>query len=64
MIFNESKNTDAQRTQICVDIEKIYKRFGWIVGYRNDAYINSNSYTTEAVYNGAYPNYIYFVLHP
>jgi len=63
MIFNESKNTDAQRTQICVDIEKIYKRFGWIVGYRNDAYINSNSYTTEAVYNGAYPNYIYFVLN-
>lgn len=63
MIFNESKNTDAQRTQNCVDIEKIYKRFGWIVGYRNDAYINSNSYTTEAVYNGAYPNYIYFVLN-
>lgn len=63
MIFNESKNTDAQRTQNCVDIEKIYKRFGWIIGYRNDAYINSNSYTTEAVYNGAYPNYIYFVLN-
>lgn len=63
MIFNESKNTDAQRTQNCVDIEKIYKRFGWIVGYRNNAYIDNNSYTTEAVYNGAYPNYIYFVLN-
>ena len=63
MIFNESKNTDAQRTKNCVDIEKIYKRFGWIVGYRNNAYIDNNSYTTEAVYNGAYPNYIYFVLN-
>jgi len=63
MIFNDSKNTDVQRRQNCVDIEKIYKRFGWIVGYRNEAYINNNSYTTEGVYNGAYPNYIYFVLN-
>ena len=63
MIFNESKNTDSQRTQNCVDIEEIYKRFGWIIGYRDNIYIDNNSYTTEAVYNGAYPNYIYFVLN-
>jgi len=63
MIFNESKNTNSQRTQNCVDIEEIYKRFGWIIGYRDNIYIDNNSYTTEAIYNGAYPNYIYFVLN-
>jgi hypothetical protein len=74
MIFNESlKNlngkirvyepTDGQRIQNCVEIEQIYKKFGWIVGYRDEAYTNNNSYTTEGVYNGAYPNYIYFVLN-
>jgi hypothetical protein len=74
MIFNESLQdikykkkvynpTEGQRLQNCVEIEEIYKKFGWIVGYRDEAYYNSNSYTTEGVYNGAYPNYIYFVLN-
>lgn len=74
LIFNEpvqklsGKNrvlepTDGQRLQNCIDLEQIYKKFGWIVGYRSDAYYNSNSYTTEGIYNGAYPNYIYFVLN-
>jgi len=74
MVFNESLQkvkgkkrvynpTDGQRLQNCVEIEEIYKKFGWIVGYRDEAYYNSNSYTTEGVYNGAYPNYIYFVLN-
>jgi len=74
MIFNESLQkvkgkkrvynpTEGQRLQNCVEIEEIYKNFGWVVGYRDEAYYNSNSYTTEGVYNGAYPNYIYFVLN-
>ena len=57
------KPTEGQRLQNCVEIEEIYKKFGWIVGYRDESYYNSNSYTTEGVYNGAYPNYIYFVLN-
>jgi hypothetical protein len=74
MIFNDSvkkvsgKNrvyepTNGKRLQNCVDIEEIYKKFGWIMGYRDSSYYNSNSYTTEGVYNGAYPNYLYFVLN-
>jgi hypothetical protein len=55
--------TNGERQQNCVELEKIYKQFGWIVGYRNDVYSQSNSYTTEGIYNGAYPNYIYFVLN-
>jgi hypothetical protein len=75
MIFNTSLNTiygkcgkqhvptNGDRQQNCVELEKIYKQFGWIIGYRNEIYSQSNSYTTEAIYNGAYPNYIYFVLN-
>jgi len=74
MIFNETLQkvpgkkrvynpTQGQRLQNCVEIEEIYKNFGWIIGYRDESYYNSNSYTTEGVYNGAYPNYIYFVLN-
>jgi hypothetical protein len=55
--------TEGQREQNCVNLEEIYKKFGWLVGYRDEVYSGSNSYTTEGVYNGAYPNYIYFVLN-
>ncbi|MFY7728059.1 MAG: hypothetical protein ACOVRN_00930 [Flavobacterium sp.] len=56
--------TDGQRKQSCVDIEQIYKRLGWIMGYRDEVYTGGQSYTTEAVYNGAMtPNYLYFVLN-
>jgi hypothetical protein len=57
------KPTKGQRQQNCVELEEIYKKFGWIIGYRKSYYTGSNSYTTEAVYNGAYPNYIYFTLN-
>ncbi len=74
LIFNESidninnnykvyEPTKGQRQQDCVPIEEIYKKFGWIVGYRSGSYYGNNNYTTEGVYNGAYPNYIYFVLN-
>lgn len=75
MIFNTSLNTiigncnkefiptNGERQQNCIELEKIYKQFGWIIGYRNEIYTQSNSYTTEGIYNGAYPNYIYFVLN-
>jgi hypothetical protein len=55
--------TEGQREQNCVSLEEIYKKFGWIIGYRDESYTSSNSYTTEGVYNGAYPNYVYFVLN-
>lgn len=74
LIFNEpvdrvsGKNrvcepSDGQRQQQCVDLEQLYKKLGWIIGYRKNAYYNSNSYTTEGVFNGTYSNYIYFVLN-
>lgn len=55
--------TEGQREQNCVSLEEIYKKFGWIIGYRDEYYTGGNTYTTEGVYNGAYPNYIYFVLN-
>lgn len=55
--------TDGQREQNCVKLEEIYKTFGWLIGYRDEIYVGSKFYTNEAVYNGAYPNYIYFVLN-
>jgi hypothetical protein len=62
-IYRKFTPTEGQREQNCVNLEEIYKKFGWIIGYRDEVYSSSNSYTTEAVYNGAYPNYIYFVLN-
>jgi hypothetical protein len=55
--------TDGQRIQQCVELEEIYKKFGWIIGFRDESYVGTNSYTTEGVYNGSYPNYIYFTLN-
>ena len=55
--------SDGQRVQKCIELEQIYKNFGWIIGFRDESYTGSDSYTTEGVYNGAYPNYIYFTLN-
>jgi len=55
--------TDGQRIQNCVNLEEIYKKFGWILGYRDEFYYGKKSYTTEAIYNTTNPNYIYFVLN-
>jgi hypothetical protein len=62
-IYRTFSPTEGQREQNCVSLEEIYKKFGWIIGYRDESYMGSDSYTTEGVYNGAYPNYIYFVLN-
>lgn len=62
-VYRSFVPTEGQRKQNCVNLEEIYKKFGWIIGYRDEAYTNSNNYTTEGVYNGAYPNYVYFVLN-
>lgn len=59
----KDESTTRYRQQNCVELEEIYKKFGWIIGYRKAMYKNSNNYTTEAIYNGAYSNYIYFVLN-
>jgi hypothetical protein len=55
--------TDGQRIQNCVNLEEIYKKFGWILGYRDEYYYGKQSYTTEAIYNTSNPTYIYFVLN-
>ena len=55
--------TNGQRQQNCVELEQIYKKFGWIIGFRDESYTGSDSYTTEGVYNSSYSNYIYFTLN-
>jgi len=55
--------TEGQREQSCVSLEEISKKLGWIIGFRDELYTGQNSYTTEGMFNGSYPNYIYFVLN-
>jgi hypothetical protein len=62
-VYREFLPTEGQREQNCVNLEEIYKKFGWIIGYRDELYTGYNSYTTEGIYNGSYPNYVYFVLN-
>jgi hypothetical protein len=48
----------------CVnDITELYKKLGWIMGYRKSLYTGQKSYVAEAVYNGAFTEYIYFILN-
>jgi hypothetical protein len=46
-----------------VAITEVYKKLGWIMGYRKAEYNGESSYTTEGIYNGASSEYIYFVLN-
>jgi len=48
----------------CVnDITELYKKLGWIMGYRNAIYTGQKSYIAEAIYNGSFTEYIYFILN-
>ena len=48
----------------CVnDITELYKKLGWLMGYRISLYKGQKSYVAEAVYNGAFTEYIYFILN-
>lgn len=46
-----------------VDVTELYKRLGWIMGFREAVYVNNKSYTTEGVYNGTFTNYLYFTMN-
>jgi hypothetical protein len=46
-----------------VDVTELYKRLGWIMGYRQSVYVNHKSYTTEGLYNGNFTNYLYFTMN-
>ena len=35
---------------------------GYLIGYREAIYINSNSYTSESMFNGTFTDYIYFCI--
>lgn len=47
----------------CVDITELYKRLGWIMGFRKAEYTGFTEYETEGIFNSAYTNYIYFTLN-
>jgi hypothetical protein len=46
-----------------VDITEIYKRLGWVMGFRKLHYKNQQSYTTEGLFNGNLTNYLYFTMN-
>lgn len=46
-----------------VDVTELYKRFGWLMGFRQAVYVNQMSYTTEGMYNGNFTNYLYFTMN-
>jgi hypothetical protein len=39
------------------------RNLGWILGYRNPAYLNNNSYIGEGLFNGIPLNYVYLVVN-
>jgi len=45
------------------DNRKLYKNFGWTLGFRKDIYRGSNSYTSESIYNSTNTEYFYFSLN-
>lgn len=62
---NQKKSTINKNYKIlnCVDITELYRRLGWIMGYRKQIYSDLTSYTSEGIFNGAFTNYIYFTLN-
>ena len=56
---NENKDISEKQNQQ----SELYKRLGWIMGYRKMKYKDLDTYVTEGIYNGASTEYFYFVLN-
>jgi hypothetical protein len=56
-------NKNYKQLRCVNDITELYKRLGWIMGYRNALYTGQQSYVAEGVYNGSFTEYIYFILN-
>jgi len=56
-------HNEGYRKNDCVDISEIYKKLGWIIGYRKAEYSGEKNYVTEGLYNGSYSEYVYFTLN-
>ena len=59
----ELNKSEGFKLTNCVDVSEIYKKLGWILGYRNPEYFGEKFYITEGLYNPAYSEYIYFTLN-
>jgi hypothetical protein len=68
-IANTSKNKYQQvsytepKNVKCAPVTEVYKRLGWIMGFRLAEYRDADTYTTEGLYNGSSPDYVYFILN-
>jgi len=53
------------KTINCIDIDvtEVYKRLGWLMGFRCPEYKGQLYYTSEGIYNGISSNYIYFTMN-
>lgn len=56
-------HSEGYRKNDCVDISEIYKKLGWIIGYRKAEYNGEKIYVTEGLYNGSHSEYIYLTLN-
>lgn len=68
-IANTSKNKFQQvsytepKNVKCAPVTEVYKRLGWLMGFRLAEYKDDDTYTTEGLYNGSSPDYVYFILN-
>jgi hypothetical protein len=56
-------NKNYKQLHCINDITELYKKLGWLMGYRKSLYKGEKSYTSEGIYNGTFTEYIYFILN-
>lgn len=62
-VYKHKYKTNDYNKFNCVPVTELYKRLGWVMGYRGATYEAAKKYTTEGIYNGASSDYIYFILN-
>ena len=54
---------DSSDSKIGISPTKYIETLGYYLGFRNTNYSNSNSYTSEGIFNNKYSSYLYFALN-
>jgi hypothetical protein len=63
--YYDNANIDdtVTKNNINTEASKFVTTMGYLIGYRNIEYVNSNSYTSESMFNNTTTDYIYFCMN-
>ena len=61
--INSNPDNPVKKNNINIQVSDFVSTMGYLIGYRQVTYFDSNSYTSESMFNGTFTDYVYFCMN-